>query len=162
MAAARTPPAPGTHSPSASTVISSVIVGSWQRTVSCAELTAAFAMAGLLETHADFRGAPCGRNLALDRSHVFGPSGEFTTLDENGRRLDGGEYVLAAPDALGFPSHARKNGNADDLLVRFEVTGDEAAFEVVVPEPCADSCSTAHAWWVAAFGTNPWSRGEDP
>lgn len=139
-------------------------------------MLAAFERAGLAESHRDWlqgnffggtAGPATGDSCAgaagpLEHSHFFTTSGGFGSRDENNEQVDSGDYVVVDADTLSFPSHAGEFGYAGDVLVDYTISGDEATFNVVLPEGCADGCAMAHAWALSAFASGPWARGEIP
>jgi hypothetical protein len=152
------------------------IIGSWHRAQTCVELIAAFEAAGLAGSHADwitgnfFGGSPApkhgdvcdGAQGPLEHSHFFTASGEFGSHDQNGEKVDDGDYVAVDADTLSFPSHASEFGYAGDLVVDYAIEDGVATFDVALPDPCEDSCRDAYAWALSAFASGPWAAGEVP
>jgi hypothetical protein len=134
------------------------IVGSWHRTVVCADVRAVFEQYGLLDTHSDWACAEGDPPHA--HSHFFTAAGAFGSRDPGGAQVDDGDYVLVAPDTLEFPSHEKEFGYTP-ILVKF-VVDSAATFSVQVPASCSGTCADAYAWALSAFGTNPWEPGEIP
>ena len=98
----------------------------------------------------------------MEHSHFFTDDGAFGSHDEHGDEVDHGDYELVDEDTLAFPSHASEFGYDGDLVVDFQIEGDIVTFDVVLPEPCEDTCTDAYAWALSAFASGPWTRsGED-
>jgi hypothetical protein len=171
------PPSPSAQQSIAASAIPTVapaaIVGVWTRTQDCAGQLAAFAEAGLAESHLGWvtgnwfpEGAepdpadPCnGSRPAEEHSHFFTDAGEFGSYDADGEQVDNGDYELVDDGTLSFPSHAAEFGFDGDVLVDFAVDGDSATFEVQMPSGCADACADAYAWALSAFyEADPWDR----
>ncbi|HJU57337.1 MAG TPA: hypothetical protein VJ774_01210 [Actinomycetota bacterium] len=152
------------------------LVGSWHRAQTCAEMLAAFDQAGLAKSHRDWlqgnffggepgpaRNDPCsGAEGPLEHDHFFTAAGAFGSHDQNGEVVDGGDYEFVDDDTVSFPSHAAEFGYDGDVVVDYEVSGDEVTFDVALPEACVDTCEDAYAWALSAFASGPWERGEVP
>jgi alpha/beta hydrolase family protein len=152
------------------------IVGTWHRAQSCEEMLAVFEAAGLAESHLGwlqgnfFGGGPgptegdvcAGAQGPLEHDHFFTDDGAFGSHDENGEQVDDGDYEVVDGDSLAFPSHASEFGYDGVLTVDYEITADVLTFDVVLPDPCEDTCKDAYAWALSAFASGPWSRGEIP
>ena len=151
------------------------IVGSWTRTQSCEEALAAFEAAGFPATkisewvtqnwvpNASPRtSAFCdGAPEAIPHSHFFRADGTFGSRDENGQQVDDGDYAIASPGTLSFPSHAADFNYGGIISVRYAISGDQATFDVQVPASCLNDagCAQAYAWAVSAFFAGPaWTR----
>jgi hypothetical protein len=142
----------------------------WRRTQSCDEMVAAFAAAGMLESQREWAlggfypsggiptsGALCAGAVGpLQHDHFFTRAGAFGSLDEHGGQVDDGDYTVV-DGTLSFPSHAREFG-ADAILVGYGISGDTAAFRVLIPEGCSDGCADGYAWALSAFASGPWQR----
>jgi hypothetical protein len=153
-----------------------VLIGSWHRAQSCAEILAAFQAAGLAESHVGWlqgnffggepgptTGDPCAGALGpLEHDHFFTEAGAFGSHDENGEVVDDGDFAVVDGDTVSFPSHATEFGYEGALVVGYSVEGDVVVFDVVLPEPCVDACADAYAWALSAFASGPWERGEVP
>ena len=154
----------------------SVLIGSWHRAQSCHEMLAAFAEAGLAESHRDwlqgnfFDGKPgpiegdqcAGAHGPLEHDHFFTADGGFGSHDQEGEEVDAGDFSLVDTDTVRFPSHAAEFGYSADILADFSVNGDVLTFTVALPEPCDEKCADAYAWALSAFASGPWERGEAP
>ena len=164
-------------SPSASApLIASDIIGYWHRAQTCAELLPAFEAAGLAQSHAGWlqgnfygggegptTGDPCaGAQGPLEHSHWFTETGEFGSNDQAGQQVDFGDYRLADPDTLTFPSHSTEFGYGGDILVDYTIDADVATFDVIIPSPCDAACQNAHAWALSAFASGAWAKGDVP
>src|SRR4051794_26093409 len=93
------------------------IVGSWQRTQSCAGELAAFDAADLLDKAKEWvsdnwlppRATPDGQKYCAGavgprpHSHFFTVGGDFGSRDENGNQVDDGHYVVLDSNTLSFP-----------------------------------------------------------
>jgi hypothetical protein len=129
----------------------SELVGSWHRAQTCAEMLAAFEEAGLAESHRDWlqgnffggdpgptKGDVCkGARGPLEHDHFFTAAGAFGSHDENGEKVDDGDYLVVDEDTVSFPSHAAEFGYDGDLVVEYAVTGDVVTFDVALPASCA-------------------------
>ena len=165
-------------SPSTAAVddLTAVLIGSWHRAQTCAEILAAFQAAGLAESHVGWlqgnffggepgptTGDPCAGALGpLEHDHFFTEAGAFGSHDENGEEVDDGDFAVVDGDTVSFPSHATEFGYEGALVVGYSVDGDVVVFDVVLPEPCVDACADAYAWALSAFASGPWERGEVP
>jgi hypothetical protein len=98
----------------------------------------------------------------LEHSHFFTDDGSFGSHDEHGEQVDDGDYDVVDGDTVAFPSHASEFGYDGDLTADYEISGDVITFDVVLPEPCEDTCKDAYAWALSAFASGPWTRGEAP
>jgi hypothetical protein len=166
---------PGPSNPAVSHEASGNIVGTWHRAQSCDEMVAAFAAAGLLESHADWAigqfypsgpmptaGDWCaGAAGPLEHSHFFTADGRFGSRDERGGQVDDGGYAVNG-GILSFPSHATDFGYDGDILVGYGISGEVAAFRVLIPDPCAGACADAYAWALSAFASGPWQQVVQP
>jgi hypothetical protein len=147
---------------------SNPLVGSWQRTNSCAALVRAMRGAHLAERlqreslvgAGYFRSAseidpaaPCKRAHNLKHSHFFTTAGGFGSRDEKGNQVDDGDYKITAPHTLAFPSHARDFGYR--IKVRYRIKAGKLRFNVIVPRPCTGKCQGATAWALSAFYSGP-------
>jgi hypothetical protein len=147
------------------------IVGTWHRAQSCDELVAAFEAAGLLDSHSQWAlgnfflsGEPADPDRLcfaapgpLEHDHVFTADGAFGSHDEHGEVVDNGDYEVKGR-VLVFPSHSDEFGYGADILVAYGVSGDVAAFRVLIPSVCEGACADAHAWALSAFASGPWER----
>jgi len=151
------------------------LVGSWTRTQSCQEELAAFEATGLA-TSAGFEwvtqnwvpdasprssGFCDGALGPTIHSHFFTQDGAFGSRSETGQQVDDGDFVLATPGVLNFPSHASDFGYGGDVVVRYAIAGDQATFDVQVPTGCSTDplCSEAYGWALSAFFSGrPWHR----
>jgi alpha/beta hydrolase fold len=156
--------------------VEATIIGSWHRAQSCEEMLAVFEAASIAESHLGWlqgnffgggagpaEGDLCEGALGpLEHSHFFTDDGSFGSHDEHGEQVDDGDYDVVDGDTVAFPSHASEFGYDGDLTVDYEISGDVITFDVVLPEPCEDTCKDAYAWALSAFASGPWTRGEAP
>jgi hypothetical protein len=152
------------------------LVGTWTRTQSCEEQLADFRAKGLADAEG-FQwvssnwapGAPsptgsdycAGATGPTTHSHFFTFEGGFGSRDQNGQQVDDGDYEVAAPGVVRFPSHAREFGYSGTIEVQFVVAGNEARFDVAVPTNCIRDphCTDAYGWALSAFFAGPpWMR----
>lgn len=121
------------------------IVGRWERTVTCSELTSALTAAGLRAT-AKYAWAgqtsstgessfapgspkptaakPCTGALPRRHAHFFDAAGTFGSLDWLGGQVDDGTYVKTGPNALriGKVTFRYRIVDGDTLLLSPELT----------------------------------------
>jgi hypothetical protein len=162
--------------PSSTDAGTPALIGSWHRAQTCAEMLAAFEEAGLAESHrgwlqGNFYGEEAGPKEGdlcagaegpLEHDHFFTADGAFGSHDQNGEEVDGGDYEVVDDDTVSFRSHAAEFGYDGHLVVDYAVIEDVTTFEVVLPEPCVDTCADAYAWALSAFASGPWKSGEVP
>ena len=152
------------------------ITGDWTRTQSCEQQLADFRAKGLAEAEGYqwvtanwVPGAPspkgtdfCAGAIApIPHTHFFTADGQFGSRDENGKQVDDGDYLITAAGVVTFPSHARDFGYTGPITVRYAVRGNEATFDVSVPEGCVKDahCRDAYGWALSAFFDGPaWNR----
>jgi hypothetical protein len=123
-------------------------------------MRSAFDKLGLAASHADTFADLCKATGPVEHSHFFTASGGFGSHDENGQRVDDGDYQVVDADTIAFPSHAREFSYSGELVVDYVIANDVATFTVRLPQPCDASCQDAYAWAASAFASGPWSRGK--
>jgi hypothetical protein len=105
-----------TSPPTTSAAPASLVVGRWEQTQSCDQLIAAFKAADLADVAPGWatnyfpnssgkRLAKKGEHIcdgaeAVKHSHFFSPDGEFGSLDQNGERVDDGQYEVVDDDTM--------------------------------------------------------------
>jgi hypothetical protein len=140
------------------------LVGEWVATNNCDELVAALKDAGLQEfvaetVHGVFHppgkpssSDPCKGAKSVEHSHSFSKSGVFNSYTEAGREVDYGTYEITGEDTftLSRPPFESK--------VEFQVHGDTAEFELVVPDCQDKQCQSEAALGIATFFPRTYER----
>lgn len=142
------------------------LVGEWIATNECDALVAALEDAGLEQFAAKMalgmtgeRGKadpsdPCGGVQPAEHSHSFSAEGDFNSYDETGQEADFGSYEVTEDGTFTL---SRPPFESE---IRYEVNGDTATFEVIVPE-CEDKqCQTEAALAIATFFPRTYERVE--
>jgi hypothetical protein len=144
----------------------SPLVGTWERTQTCAELVDVLTDNGLersiLPTLAgdgwipgvtkpsqiDDPGHPCKDAVSRKHSHFFTADGEFGSLDADGEQVDDGTYTLRGKDTV----------VVDGVTFKYRITdNDTIRFTPRIPA-CRPDCWEA-TWSVAvAFPGYTWHR----
>lgn len=150
----------------APSVVTSALVGEWERFQKCPELVGALRQAGLENTVPTMLAEdgwipgvtspeqiadpehPCRGAVARKHSHFFTEDGVFGSHDANGELVDDGVYELLDEDTF----------RIGDVTFHFTITGgDTIAFEPEIPA-CAPDCFEAQ-WSVAvAYPGYTWHR----
>jgi hypothetical protein len=141
------------------------LVGEWATDNECEKLVDTLTEAGLEEYVTKMaRGAtdlppgeidpsdPCKGAEPVQHSHSFSETGEFASLDENGRQVDFGAYDVTGEGV--FILH-RPPFQSE---VHYQVSGDTATFDVVVPNCDTNDCRTAAALGIATFFPHIYER----
>jgi hypothetical protein len=142
------------------------LVGEWVTENACDEFVAALEDAGLEEFAAEMapgvaklpagkvdQADPCAGAEPVDHSHSFSEDGAFASFDDKGRQVDEGTY------ALGGDGRLTVSRPPDEVTVDYRVRGDEATFDVVVPENCdSKQCRFETALGIATFFPRTYER----
>jgi hypothetical protein len=172
-------PAPGPSTPTATTSATPAtgVVGRWERTVTCQELTSELTRAGLGPTvpyawagqtsstgQSSFaagsptptRARPCNGALPRTHSHFFSASGLFGSLDWLGGQVDDGSYKLSGENALriGAVTFHYRLVNGDTLFLTPVVT------RAMIRQASAHPKDYSDAGWAVsvAYEGHPWKR----
>jgi hypothetical protein len=136
------------------------LVGEWSTENVCEDQLRAFKEAGVPEPGvgewAEFPGQnptesdPCQGAKPVEHSHSFGENGSFASYDENGQQVDEGRYtpVDDRTFTLGDPP----------VTVRYRIEGDEATFDVVVPDCKTKRCRESLAYVTSVFFPRVYER----
>jgi hypothetical protein len=143
------------------------LVGEWVTDNECQALADALAEAGLEEFTVDMaKGGgllppgepdpsdPCKGAKPVEHSHTFSAGGDFNSYDENGKEVDFGTYETTGGDAFTLSRPPFKSE------VRYQVDGDTATFEVVVPKCDTEKCRFGAALAIATFFPRTYERVE--
>jgi hypothetical protein len=140
------------------------LVGEWVATNDCDEFVAALEEAGLEQFAAEMApGAtgtpgkadpsdPCQGAQPAEHSHSFSESGDFNSYDAQGKEVDFGTYEITDEGTFTL---TRSPFESD---VRYQVQGDTATFEPVVPDCKDKQCQTEAALAIATFFPGTYER----
>jgi hypothetical protein len=141
------------------------LVGEWVAVNRCEEFADAVADAGLEEFTVEMAGGlrevpagkvdptdPCEGAKPVEHSHSFSESGEFASYDDKGQQVDEGTYEVTDEGVfiLRRPPFESE--------VRYEVDGDTATFDLVVPSCDSKECRTGAALGIATFFPHTYER----
>ena len=144
------------------------VVGTWQRTTTCAELVSGLRKAGLgsmvLEMVAGNGfvpgvatpdeitdpSRPCKGAVSRKHAHFFTKDGRFGSLDWRGEQVDDGTYrVLDANRLVVFKEFPK-------VTFRYRISGQTIALEPLIPRECR---TFRCAWSIAvAYPGKTWRR----
>jgi Ca2+-binding RTX toxin-like protein len=157
------------------------LVGDWRRKRTCEEYVSRLKQARLedqIPSHkellAEFGAGeaqgdqdsdgPCrGVNGRLAHDHVFYKDGRFASVDNTGRFVDGGRYVLPNDHTIVFP-HSPTKVSYPPVTAHFRFSDhlNTVTFDLVLPEnldECSERCREAYGWAVSVFFSGlPWHR----
>jgi hypothetical protein len=140
------------------------LVGKWVATNDCDELIAALNRAGFQEfaakaAHGVFHSPgkpdpsdPCKGAKPVEHSHSFSESGGFNSYNEHGREVDSGIYEITGKHTFTL---SRPPFESE---VKFQVEGDTAEFELVVPDCQDKQCQTGALLGIATFFPGTYER----
>ena len=154
------------------------LVGDWRRKRTCEEYVSRLKQAGLAdqipshqELLAEFGAGdaddqdsdgPCkGVNGRLAHDHVFYKDGRFASVDNTGRFVDGGRYVLPNDHTIVFPT---RNESIPPVTAHFRFSDrlNTVTFDLVLPrnlDECSEACRETYKWAVSVFFSGlPWHR----
>lgn len=165
-------PAPESSLPSEAS-ITSPIVGSWERVMTCDERVAALQEAGLGQFAAEHVAGnemvpgvsfdepelidpdkPCKGAVPRKHGHFFTSDGSFGSTDHRGEQVDKGTFELRDDQTIVIT-------NEDATVIfDFRIENGELFLDPVVPSCVTDGCWGAQ-WAVAvASPGRPWSRAD--
>jgi hypothetical protein len=145
----------------------SPLVGTWQRTTTCAELAAALTKAGLQKFVVEAvagngfvpgvttpeqirdRANPCNGAVPRKHSHFFTRTREFGSFDWRGQRVDDGTYRTGPGTVTIFKEFPK-------VTFRHRITGNSITFSPVI----AKGCSSFRCRWAIsmAYPGKSWRR----
>jgi hypothetical protein len=94
---------------------------------------------------------PCKGAKPAEHSHTF-ESGEFHSYDETGEEVDFGTYQVTSQDTFTL---SRPPFESE---VRYQVEGDTATFDLVVPKCDTTKCRFGAALGIATFFPRTYER----
>jgi hypothetical protein len=136
------------------------LVGEWRTQNVCEDQVRALKEAGLddlvSEWVEEYPGQeptdtdPCRGAKPIEHSHGFGEDGSFASYDANGQQVDDGRYtpVDDRTFTLGDPP----------VTVHYRIDGDEATFDVVVPDCTKKACRESAAYVTSVFFPRTYER----
>ena len=146
------------------TAAESGLAGEWSTENVCQEQLRALQNAGLEKlgaewvAHEEYPGQrpsesdPCRGAKPMRHSHSFDEftPGSFASYDQNGQQVDDGKYkkVDDRTLTLGDPP----------VTVRYEIDGDEATFDVVLPDCKTKPCQESTAYVISVFFPRVYER----
>jgi hypothetical protein len=150
-----------------SAMTESSLVGTWQRTTTCAQLAAALTKAGLQKFVLEFvagngfipgvsrpeqirdRANPCNGAIPRKHSHFFTKSRKFGSLDWKGRPVDDGTYGIGRGTVTIFKEFPK-------VTFRYRIAGNLITFSPAIAKGCsAFRC----AWAISmAYPGKSWRR----
>ena len=95
---------------------------------------------------------PCKGAKPVEHSHTFSEGGDFNSYDESGQEVDFGTYEITGEDTFTL---SRPPFESE---VRYQVEGDTAEFELVVPSCQDKQCRTGAALGIATFFPRTYER----
>ena len=140
------------------------LAGEWSTENVCQEQLRALQNAGLEKLGAEWvageeypgqrpsESDPCRGAKPMQHSHSFDEffDGSFASYDQNGQQVDDGKYkkVDDRTLTLGDPP----------VTVRYEIDGDEATFDVVLPDCKTKPCQESTAYVISVFFPRVYER----
>jgi hypothetical protein len=144
------------------------LVGTWQRTTTCAELSAALTKARLQKFVLEFVAGngfvpgvttpdqisdpmhPCLKSVPRKHSHFFTKRGDFGSRDWHGQRVDDGTYRIVNNNTFVISKEFPK------VTFHYRIRGSAITFAPVIPQ----GCSTFRCAWAIsmAYPGKKWLR----
>jgi hypothetical protein len=138
------------------------LVGEWGTENVCGDQLRAFEQAGLQDYIDEWIGGaeypgqsptpgdPCRGAKPVEHSHRFGADGGFASFDDVGQQVDDGSYAPVDDHTLTL--------GKPPITVRYAIEGDNATFDVVVPECKSKACEESAAYVVSVFFPREYER----